>query len=124
MGSFEANYDEEALRSFTEEERAQLRHLHQQLDDKFGEIASFLARQLGFADTDPRAREKAEEIIDRWEEEEHSRAVDGIAHDDAPVIEDNPTNALQRLLSDHHSLSESIMDIRDEAIEREELPYL
>jgi hypothetical protein len=109
MGSFEENYDEDALRMFTEEERAQLRELHQQLDNKFDEIASFLARQLGFADSDPRAREEAEEAISRWEEDTEMEIN--------PI---SPTGTLQRLLSEHHSIGEQIMDIRDEAIERED----
>ena len=53
MGSFdENNYGGE----FTEHERTQLRVLHQRLDDKFDEIAAFLAKSLGYDETDPRAR--------------------------------------------------------------------
>jgi hypothetical protein len=67
--SSEENYSEDVLRTFIEEERAQLRKLHQQLDDKFDEIASLLAEQLGFSTTGPRCYEKAENVIDRWEED-------------------------------------------------------
>jgi hypothetical protein len=35
---------------------------------------------------------------------------------DNPV---RPTSSLHRLLDEHHSISEEIMDIRDEAIERD-----
>ena len=47
MGSYEENYDEATLSSFTEEERIQLRELHRQLDAKFDEIVSFIGAKLG-----------------------------------------------------------------------------
>jgi hypothetical protein len=65
MGSFEENYSKAALRMFTDQEQATLRRLHQLLDDKFNEIASFLAKQLGLANAD----KEAEEAIERWEED-------------------------------------------------------
>jgi hypothetical protein len=107
MGSFEENYSEDVLRTFTEEERAQLRKLHQQLDDKFDEIASLLAEQLGYSATDPRCYEEAEKVIDRWEE-------------DAEIAADpiEPTNALQGLLRQHHDIAEEILGIRDLAFQR------
>jgi hypothetical protein len=107
MGSFEENYGKDALRTFTENECAQLRKLHEQLDVKFDEIASFMADKLGYTATDPRGREDAAEAIDRWEEDAEMA--------DNPV---KPSGSLQHLLSEHHSISEQIMDIRDEAIER------
>ena len=107
MGSFEENYSEDVLRTFTEEERAQLRKLHQQLDDKFDEIVSLLAEQLGYSTTDPRCYEEAENVIDRWEE-------------DAEIAADpiEPTNALQGLLRQHHDIAEEILGIRDLAFQR------
>jgi hypothetical protein len=105
MRSFEENYSEDALRKFTDEEQLQLRRLHQLLDDKFDEIASFLAKQRGLANAD----EEAENAIERWEED--AEMAD---------IPPTPTGMLQRLLSEHHSISEKIMDIRDKAIERDQ----
>jgi hypothetical protein len=110
MGSFAEKYDEDALRAFTPEERAQLQALHQQLDDKFNELACFLAKQLGFADTDPQTREEAEQAIERWEEDAEMKRG---------VTPPKPTGELQRLLSEHHEIGEWIMNIRDEAFERE-----
>ena len=106
MGSFEENYSEDVLRTFTKEERAQLRNLHQQLDDKFDEIVSLLAEQLGYSTTDPRCYEEAENVIDRWEE-------------DAEIAADpiEPTNALQGLLRQHHDIAR-ILGIRDLAFQR------
>ena len=107
MGSFEENYSEDVLRTFTEEERAQLRKLHQQLDDNFDEIASLLAERLGYSTTDPRCYEEAENVIDRWEE-------------DAEIAADpiEPANALQGLLRQHHDIAEEILGIRDLAFQR------
>ena len=45
MGSFEEDYTEAMLRTFTEEERARLQTLHQQLDAKLDEIASYLVKR-------------------------------------------------------------------------------
>jgi hypothetical protein len=107
MGSFEENYSEDVLRTFTEEERVQLRKVHQQLDDKYDEIASLLAEQLGYSGTDPRRYEEAEKVIDRWEE-------------DAEIAADpiEPTNALQGLLRQHYDIAEEILGIRDLAFQR------
>jgi hypothetical protein len=104
MGSFEENYSKAALRMFTDQEQATLRRLHQLLDEKFDEIESFLAKQLGLANAD----DEAEEAIERWEE-------DAQMADTPPT----PTGALQRLLSEHHEISEQILDIRDRAIGRD-----
>jgi hypothetical protein len=104
MGSFQENYSEGVLRTFTDQEQVRLRRLHQLLDEKFNEIASFLAKQLGLANAD----DEAEEAIERWEEDAEMREV-------TPT----PAGTLQRLLSEHHSISEEIMDIRDKAIERD-----
>jgi len=77
MGSFEKNYGDEGLRMFTEKERAQLRALHQRLDEKVDEIAYLMAKQLGYDKADPRAREEADQAIDRWEEDaEMARGAD------------------------------------------------
>jgi hypothetical protein len=107
MGSFEENYSEDVLRTFTEEERAQLRKLHLQLDDKFDEIVSLLAEQLGYSTTDPRCYEEAENVIDRWEE-------------DAEIAADpiEPANALRGLLRQHNDIAEEILGIRDLAFQR------
>jgi hypothetical protein len=107
MGSFEENYSEDVLRTFTEEERAQLRKLHQQLDDKFDEIVSLLAEQLDYSTADPRCYEEAENVIDRWEED---------AETAADTIE--PTNSLQGLPRQHHDIAEEILGIRDLAFQR------
>jgi hypothetical protein len=56
MGSFEENYNEATLSSFTEEERIQLRELHRQLDAKFDEIASFIGAKLGYEPKAPLQR--------------------------------------------------------------------
>lgn len=106
MGSFEENYSEDVLRTFTEEERAQLGKLHLQLDDKFDEIVSLLAEQLGYSTADPRCYEKAENVIDRWEE-------------DAEIVADpiGPANALRGLLRQHHDIAEEILGIRDLAFQ-------
>jgi hypothetical protein len=53
------------------------------------------------------ADEEAEEAIERWEK-------DAEMADTPPT----PSGALQRLLSEHHSICEEIMDIRNKAIER------
>jgi hypothetical protein len=107
MGSFEENYSEDVLRTFTEEERAQLGKLHLQLDDKFDEIVCLLAEQLGYSTADPRCYEKAENAIDRWEE-------------DAEIVADpiGPANALRGLLRQHHDIAEEILGIRDLAFQR------
>ena len=107
MGSFEENYSEDVLRTFTEEERAQLGKLHLQLDDKFDEIVCLLAEQLGYSTADPRCYEKAENVIDRWEE-------------DAEIVADpiGPANALRGLLRQHHDIAEEILGIRDLAFQR------
>jgi hypothetical protein len=114
MGSFEENYSKAALRMFTDQEQATLRRLHQLLDEKFDEIASFLAKQLGLANAD----KEAEEAIERWEKD---AVVDEILRLSAEMADTSPTptGALQRLLSEHHSISEEIMGIRDKAIERD-----
>ena len=99
MGSFdENNYGDE----FTEDQRAQLRALHQRLDDKFEEIAASLAKELGYGEADLRTRKATLDAIDRWEEEAELA--------DNPV---RPTGSLQRLLETYHSISEEILDIRD-----------
>lgn len=109
MGSFEENYGSDSLRVFTTEERVRLQALHQQLDAKFDEIASFLVKELGYGKVDSRCREEASEAIERWEEDAEMA--------DNPV---KPTEPVQLLLSEHHSIAEEIMDIRDDAIERGE----
>jgi hypothetical protein len=81
--------------------------LHLQLDDKFDEIVSVLAEQLGYSTADPRCYEKAENVIDRWEE-------------DAEIVADpiGPANALRGLLRQHHDIAEEILGIRDLAFQR------
>jgi hypothetical protein len=108
MGSFEANYTEEELRKFTDQERALLRDLHDGLDAKFDEIARFLAIQLGYNAADPRGREEAQDAIDRWEEDVEIRKAGAL----------EPTSPLQRLLREHYDISDMIMDIHDDAIQR------
>jgi hypothetical protein len=115
MGSFERNYDKDALRTFTQKEREQLQTLHQRLDEKFDEIASSLAKELGYPEADPRSYEDATEAIDRWHE--------NVTMADSPFKWQKAIKSaipLQHLLSEHHSLFEEILDIRDEAIERED----
>jgi hypothetical protein len=115
MGSFEENYDNDALRTFTEKERVLLQELHQQLDDKFDEIAAFLAKALGLGETDPRAREEASEAIRQWEE------VAEMAPNPEPPGRRGPwfgAVKLQHLLDEYHSIAEVIMNVQDEAIER------
>jgi hypothetical protein len=101
------NSDKYDAQSFTKEERVQVQALHQRLDDKFDEIALFLAKALGYNEANPRCREEAEEAIDRWEED--------VEMADNPI---EPTDQLQLLLRDYHEISEQIMDIRDDAIAR------
>ena len=67
MGSFEENYSEDVLRTFTEEER-ELRKLRGQLDDKFDEIVSYWRNSSAIA-RQTAVLEEAENVIDRWEED-------------------------------------------------------
>ena len=46
MGSVEGSYPAKVLRTFTQEQQAQLRTLHERLDGKVDEIASHVAEQL------------------------------------------------------------------------------
>jgi len=94
MGSFEVNYDEDSLRTFTEKERTQLRSLHKRFDKKFAEITAFLTKELGWQTNDPRAAEEAEDAIDRWEED---------------VVPPQPTTPLEHLLAEHHEIEEQII---------------
>jgi hypothetical protein len=116
MGSFEANYTEEELRKFTDQERALLRDLHDGLDAKFDEIARFLAIQLGYNAADPRGREEAQDAIDRWEEDVEIRKA---AAEIRKAAAFEPTSPLQRLLREHYDISELIMNIHDDAIQRD-----
>jgi hypothetical protein len=116
MGSFEANYDKETLRGFTAEERTRLQKLHEQLDASFDAIASFLAQEHGYGEADPRGREEAREAIERWESEAEMDL--DRPYLDRPVIK--PVGTLQRLLSEHHEISENILEFRDEPIDRDE----
>lgn len=102
MGSSDENYDSEALGTFTAQQRIRLQALHQRLDVKFDEIASFLAKKLGYSEADPGVDEEATEAIERWEED--------IEMADNPI---EPTDSLQRLLAEHHSIAEEILDIRE-----------
>ena len=104
MGSFEQEYGDDSLSTFTGKERTQLRKLHRQLDDKFDEIAALLARELGCNEAD--AREEAVQALERWEE------------DIKIGTQIEPTTPLQRLLYDYCEMSEAIQDIRDEALFR------
>jgi hypothetical protein len=109
MGSFEENYDSEALRSFTKEQCAMLRELHQELDAKDDEIAAYIAKELGYDEGDPRSHEEASEAIRLWET--------GVEMDLDPARwrwADNPTHKLQQLLKEHHEIAETILNIRDE----------
>ena len=106
MDSFEVNYDEDSLHIFTKKERSQLRSLHRRFDDKFTEIAAFLAKERGWETTDPRADDEAADAIDRWGED----AIEA----DPP----RPITPLQHLLAEHHEIEEQIMDVRDAAIQR------
>jgi len=99
MGSFEENYDEDVLRTFTDQQQARLRRLHKLFDDKFDEIAALLAEQLQVAD----AVEQASDAIDQWEE--------GQMEESPP----EPRNDLDHLLHEHHKIGEEIMNIREEA---------
>jgi hypothetical protein len=107
MGSFEESYDREALRSFTQEQSALLRELHQKLDAKYDEIAAHIAKQLNYDEDDSRSHEEAEEAIRLWEE--------GVEMDPArwPIAAE-PTDKLQQLLKERHEIVESILDVRDE----------
>ena len=102
MGSFEGSYPAKVLRTFTQEQQAQLRTLHERLDGKVDEIASHVAEQLGKDKADPTIREEALEAIERWEQDVEMRA--------APP---KPVGKLQHLLSEHHLISENIMDVAE-----------
>jgi hypothetical protein len=107
MGSFEENYDSEALRSFTKEQCATLRELHQKLDAKNDEIAAHVAKHLGYDEGDPRSHEEASEAIMNWEED--------VEMDPAQWrFADKPTHKLQQLLKERHEIAETILDVRDE----------
>jgi hypothetical protein len=110
MGSFEVNYTEEELRKFTDQERALLRDLHDGLDAKFDEIARFLAIELGYNPADPRVREEAQDAIDRWDEDVEIRKAGALVE---------PISPLQRLLREHYDITDMIMAIHDDAIQRD-----
>jgi hypothetical protein len=113
MDSFEENYDAEAQRSFTNEQCANLRRLHQELDAKHDEIAARVAKQLGYDEGDPRSHEEASEAIRSWGE--------GPEMDPARwPIADNPTGKLQQLLKEHRDIAESILDVREESSDDED----
>jgi hypothetical protein len=96
------------------EEASERAELHRQRDAKMDEIVALIASQLGHGDItsltpDQREAIEAEEAEERWMEEAEMA--------DPPV---EPTTPLQRLLREHHDLGEMILDIEDEAIDREE----
>lgn len=109
MDSFDQNYDHETLKTFTSQEIEGLKALHRKLDSKQHEILNACARQLGLEVSDARVEELATEVIDNWEE--------GPAMDIKPQTD--AADGLPRLLMERHEISELIMDIRDEAFERE-----
>ena len=103
MGSFEENYHQSFLRALSEEEKSRIRQLHGQLDTKFEELVTFMARELGSSKA--QAHEEAEQAIQAWEQ-----AANVIG---APLNSD-----LRRLLADHFEIRERIVQFRDDAMER------
>ncbi len=110
MGSFEATYPDAVVRhmKLTEEELTELRELHKQLDNKFDEIATFMAKELALHKTDPLVREAAENAIEEWEDMEEEKGVEAV----------EPRTPFEQLLSEHLDLGSEIMSIRDEVIAR------
>ncbi len=107
--------DDERL-TLTPEEAEQISHLTKQLGAKFGEIMQELANQYGLGgvvETDPDGpqirwlKREAEEAAENWEEA------------DAQPCPPTPTTPLQKLLAEHHELGEQILDIQEEATERQ-----
>jgi hypothetical protein len=105
MPDSEDHYDDDTLRRFTREERAQLRALHQRQDAKFDEIAHLLATELGLSGVD--AREEAEEVIETWDEEVETQNK---------TLVDTP---LQKLLTEFFAIANDIANIRDDMVARE-----
>lgn len=111
MGSFEMNYPDAVVRDMklTEEELTKLRDLHKQLDKKFDEITTLVAKEFALDKTDPHVREAAEDAIEEW---------DDIAEENEEVEEVEPRTPFEQLLSEHLDLGNKIMNIRDEVIAR------
>jgi acyl-CoA reductase-like NAD-dependent aldehyde dehydrogenase len=107
MGSFEENYPNDALASFTAEQRKQLEALHQRLDAKYEEIARLIAIDAGLTERSREAYNAADEAIEQWEED--------VEISDRPV---EATTPLQRLLDEHHQISDQITIVWDDALER------
>jgi acyl-CoA reductase-like NAD-dependent aldehyde dehydrogenase len=107
MGSFEEHYPNDALASFTGEQRRQLRSLHENLDAKYEEIALLIANDIGLPERSREAYNAADQAIERWEEDAEIS--------DHPVA---PTTPLQRLLQEHHQISDQITVVWDDALER------
>jgi hypothetical protein len=116
------HFTEEGLRHFTEEERNRLNDLHKQHAEKFDEICDHLAKSFGPKETlstEQKAAifEEAEELADRWDDE-----VEGVPEDLKQAKKSITADPeLQVLLAAHWVLGDSIMDIRDMAVERD--PY-
>jgi hypothetical protein len=114
-------FTDEGLRHFTEEERNQLVELHAQRGKKFDEICGHLAGKLGYGtyatlsdELKAEIVEEAEELTEEWDSEvEMSDDPEQIKKTVAPEPE------LQTLLAAHHQLGERILDIQNEAIDRE-----
>ena len=114
-------FTDEGLRHFTEEQRRQLVELHEQRRKKFDEICGHVAGKLGYGTYATLSDElkaeivgEAEELTEEWDSEvEMSDDPEQIKKTVAPEPE------LQTLLAAHHELGERIVDIQDEAIDRD-----
>ena len=114
-------FTDEGLRHFTEEERSQLVELHEQRSKKFDEICGHVAAKLGYGtyatlsdELKAEIVEEAEELTEEWDSEvEMSDDPEQIKKTVAPEPE------LQTLLAAHHQLGERILDIQNEAIDRD-----
>jgi hypothetical protein len=105
MVALEDHYDDDTLRQFTREERAQLHALHQRQEGKFDQIARLMATELGLSEAD--AREEAKEQIETW-------------HAEVEIENKTPVDTpLQKLLSEFFATANDIANIRDDMVARE-----
>jgi len=91
--------------NFTQTERSQLELLYARRDDKFSQLASLIAKEIGLSEEE--ARKEAADAIDRWGEEADFA-------DNPP----EPTTPMQWLLHEFYEIDLEIMNIRDSAIKR------
>jgi hypothetical protein len=105
--------DDDDAFDFTEDELKQLEELRRQRGEKFDEICTYFADRLGDEVDPAQIRDEAEEATRQWDEDVASSG-DPKQLDKAAA----PEPGVQQLLAEHHRLGELILDIQDEATER------